>query len=43
MVTANDRAMMRPGMMPARNNLPMEVSVRSPYRINTTLGGISIP
>ena len=39
----NASASNRPGMMPAMNRSPTDFSVSTPYKINSRLGGISMP
>src|SRR5699024_10954177 len=43
MVKHKRRASTMPGIKPAISNLPIDSSVRAPYRIISVLGGINIP
>jgi hypothetical protein len=42
-VATNEKQNKMPGIIPAKNNLPIDVSVMRPYTIRATLGGIMEP
>jgi hypothetical protein len=43
MVHIKSKEMITPGMVAAKNNLPMDCSVMMPYIIRVTLGGMRLP
>jgi hypothetical protein len=43
MVNTKNKAIISPGIIPARNNLPIDCSVMMPSTMRVTLGGMSMP